>query len=746
MGGRGHAVRGDGAVLDLTAETAKIDGLRSEVDRLNADSARIRAQMDQQASGFDGAELDAAPARVQPFELDDVADAAASRMPSEPLARLPQPPSPEAMTIAPRLREDAASGKRGLVKVEALAQELGVSTETLREALTHMVDEGRLTTRRKDGEFMYRPTPPPPRERKATSLLQWIADKGGIEDRGGDVRSMGGDRWHLHDKPVKIKVKGKGGKIRERLQERVPGRSPLIRDISGLGQASMIGGIDRFRPNAPDNLFAAAISDGYFPELRAATDMNFNGDIAIEKPDLALFYQAISDELAGNPRWSVDTRRGYDALTQADRYWQQEDPFALSGDEPFAPEEILPPSGLNELGLILSFDGLTVDDIDPDILRLTDDLHATDPSEPSWSRAFEMAQLKFADGVRWEAFDQTGDMDYVEYDYDIDPFDPANWPDEPGRSGGAAAQDRRGSTGGPADAGQSGARGGAAGSQRAATTASPPLAELPEAALTEFLDPEGPAAKAQLESLVHDAKAEAGIVAREDVGNGSWVRITNTEQGVEIDYNVQGWAGGSAGTGLTEADAITMALRRLQSNPADSVQTPRILKDTAKLRNFLEARQAEVGVTETVTPQARYDAINAEFNRWETGTFQPAREAFHRGEFGDVEFANLQAERKAMLKAIDDAEAAVKAAPKLDSGAAIDPAIAERQRQQAQLGAEAPMRARAEQDGMMGSPLFDAVDQPQFRLDAEGDPVALRDLMDGFDREAAELKNARDCL
>lgn len=97
---------------------------------------------------------------------------------------------------------------------------------------------------------------------------------------------------------------------------------------------------------------------------------------------------------------------------------------------------------------------------------------------------------------------------------------------------------------------------------------------------------------------------------------------------------------------------------------------------------------------------------------------------------------------KAQLDSLDHDARAV-----LDHGAATDPAIAERQRQQAQLGAEAPMRARSEQDGTMGSPLFDAADAPEFRLDAEGDKgTTLRDMLDGFDAEEAELKNARDCL
>ena len=76
----------------------------------------------------------------------------------------------------------------------------------------------------------------------------------------------------------------------------------------------------------------------------------------------------------------------------------------------------------------------------------------------------------------------------------------------------------------------------------------------------------------------------------------------------------------------------------------------------------------------------------------------------------------------------------------------IDPAIAERQAQQAQLKAASPMQAKVDQESTMGSPLFDAVDQPTFRLDDEGDPVAPADLLAEIDAEDAMIKNIKDCL
>lgn len=76
----------------------------------------------------------------------------------------------------------------------------------------------------------------------------------------------------------------------------------------------------------------------------------------------------------------------------------------------------------------------------------------------------------------------------------------------------------------------------------------------------------------------------------------------------------------------------------------------------------------------------------------------------------------------------------------------IDPAIAERQAQQAALKAKSPMQAKVDQESTIGSPLFDAVDQYGFRLDAEGDVINPADLLAELDADAAVLKTIKDCL
>lgn len=81
-----------------------------------------------------------------------------------------------------------------------------------------------------------------------------------------------------------------------------------------------------------------------------------------------------------------------------------------------------------------------------------------------------------------------------------------------------------------------------------------------------------------------------------------------------------------------------------------------------------------------------------------------------------------------------------------DLRAMVDPAIAERKAQQAALKANSPMQAKVDQDSTIGSPLFDAVDQYGFRLDAEGDAINPADLLAELDAEAAVIKTIKDCL
>ncbi|WP_375272038.1 acetyltransferase [Sphingomonas sp.] len=97
------------------------------------------------------------------------------------------------------------------------------------------------------------------------SLVEWIAKNGGIEDKGGDLASMGAADWH----------RGK------------PGRRKLIRPHADAGQGSMLGGTGQQNANTPDELAYRAMEAGYFP--------------AGARPDIGDLMAAIDAELRGSP-------------------------------------------------------------------------------------------------------------------------------------------------------------------------------------------------------------------------------------------------------------------------------------------------------------------------------------------------------------------------------------------------------------------------------------------------------------
>ncbi|MFN3991236.1 MAG: hypothetical protein ACK4IS_13370 [Erythrobacter sp.] len=74
-----------------------------------------------------------------------------------------------------------------------------------------------------------------------------------------------------------------------------------------------------------------------------------------------------------------------------------------------------------------------------------------------------------------------------------------------------------------------------------------------------------------------------------------------------------------------------------------------------------------------------------------------------------------------------------------------NPNIAARQRQEAQLGAAAPMRAGVDQDGTMGLGLFDAADQ-QTLFTIDGAERTLGDMLNEADSNRAAIAAARACL
>lgn len=106
------------------------------------------------------------------------------------------------------------------------------------------------------------------------SLVEWIVQRGGINDLGGDLRAIGLADWH----------------------KQRPFRRKAIRDFD---PAAAMGGISGAGDYGHDSTLRAAIEAGFFPEL-AGQD---TGTL-----DTQILVNAISDELAGSPRYASDPK------------------------------------------------------------------------------------------------------------------------------------------------------------------------------------------------------------------------------------------------------------------------------------------------------------------------------------------------------------------------------------------------------------------------------------------------------
>lgn len=107
------------------------------------------------------------------------------------------------------------------------------------------------------------------------SLAEFIAKRGGIEDAGGDLASMGADKWHI-------------GK---------PGRRKLIKAFD-KNQGSMLA-TDGPRDTQIERVFQAAIDAGYFPELEGVDRAT-----AADALDNNTLLDALGAELGGTKRFA----------------------------------------------------------------------------------------------------------------------------------------------------------------------------------------------------------------------------------------------------------------------------------------------------------------------------------------------------------------------------------------------------------------------------------------------------------
>jgi hypothetical protein len=547
MGGSGVAVRGGApTVADSVPEFAR-GQLQSEIDALHAENARIRAELEQ---GSDTAKITEALDQ-EPVALD-MPQAEVELPPLRRAGEVAAEPSrapAEVQALLPRLRDMVDDRARQLNDMESLATDLGASEQEVRQAMLELVRTkgGGVAMRRADGAFIRRG---PPVARAAPTgpedVLDFIARNGGIRDDEGNGLGLKGlsrrEQSEIISPEAKRRLRDKRATGSRNWQRMTRRNGPLLRhegqsvDRIGemLDEAGYLHGAAGGRPTTVEVLD--------FIEQRIADGKSrFTREDTVAAPELDSGLPDRGEAISVYGEWIAD---------EAERVF-----------------------------------GIDRHELDSEFLDYAAGLKH-DLGLPE-GEAFMRAVNDFADGVRWDAVEEAGGLRYEDVDYDW-PFDNSRPGSETLPTEGDLARFE------PVGSDEATGDGGGRTAGEGAGAPEPVnLADLPQAEATRFLDPDGTDAKAQADSLLHDARAV------------------------------------------------------------------------------------------------------------------------------------------------------------LDAGEANDPAIASRQKQEAQLRADAPMRGANRtgqaQDGTMGMALFDAADQPEFRLDVEGEGRTLRDMLDEFDAEAAEIKAARDC-
>jgi hypothetical protein len=755
-------------VIDWAARKMGGGGDRAAVRSGEPDggaSARIEAELETLRSEREALLQDAgAPVREDigtedaPLAVDEIAD----DIPAVREEFLPQDTMDEAVRDAlPSLRAVVATKGRSINAIDDIADELGLDPAQVRRGLTELALRG-------------------------------------------DLSAMGGGEWHKA-KPFR--------------------RSLVAREGEGI---------------APDEALDRAIEQGFFPELEGVPQ-----DTYADLHDVALLYEALGAELAGNPRQRGDLLAGESAGERFDADHPDYQPIVT-----FVQDE------LQQLGFDpYELPSEWVDDLAGEVFRRPPGLSEQDTV---FYGLHAMAERNAAD-----AFAETGDLDYepIGYDEFAALLDDADY-----RAAAEAGQRRA------ADAEL--AREGAADGGRAGEGAGAPQplesGPLEAARYADYDNPAGEAAKAQKDSLAHDMRTQ--IIRREDLADIEAIILPNKRkdwQGVpdaeaEAGQLVSGewvmrWGVADKGAGqatpfghsaryptregalaqaLTyiamatksartkewaEAEAARLDAAREAATKAGADAGPvapnvsggmsaqamyaeiRRLPDTEESEDLLAQMRASLWEVAQVKGD---DEVQAVINRWDEARdmwdaqFDAARTADAearnaKSKADNAAYARLIAERVNAAKGSFQLHNAVRKrinvygpgtvrerggqleviegrnwigipaveleqiarsmgirlgddAPTLDKGAAVDPAIASRQAEEARLLAEAPMRGENKtgeaQDGTMGLGLFDAADQPQFRLDTEGEAQSLPDLIADIEADEAELGAIRDCL
>jgi hypothetical protein len=689
--------------------------LDDELERIEAERARLDAEDAAEVTPIgDLIEAEMTPIGRGPAEKFIPEDFDAPSRPLEPIARLAEAPPVEILAIMPQLRAIVRSRETSLNEPAKLAKALGVDEGQLRQGLTALA-LNREIRQNKKGQFMRLP-----RDNGPVDMLKFIGRAGGLTEDGlapGARDIIGGSQGH---------ALGKNGRDYNRLF--IPGSGPLVR--KGGSSIDAMG----------EKLHEA----GYF------------GDPQGPRPTEAQVLEAIDL-----------------AATQGKKIY---------------------PFGMTPEGRPVNSRDPWIDEFDRADMQRAFEREADDRGYALDDAAFEAAARLYYEGDYENIGAAIVDMINREIEADMaakyyelgDAFD-----EERAAQFIAGAQEDgfildEGFNGPTILAGDTGAvgtpRGNVVGqfAQEAPTELNPEIYRA-------FDDPvEGAGAAAQIASMEHDLRAgvqrnDFELLPDSDTRgqgvqyHGARNELPDLSEGYYNPANIYGGfetfyttdaidiAGGyrrKSGDGLIYRIEEVSAVERFDMEQQQSVEFWHDLIPSTKADVGLEAMALEqlIGAKGSANLREIMDEIRDE-SRNEGIQIDEVQEIFdgiifnlqQRGYRAMTHIGGLKTDRAhhnvtIYFNAPNDLRLVPLKASEPVKEAIIDPGIAERQAQQAALKAASPMQAKVDQESTIGSPLFDAVDQYGFRLDAEGDVINPADLLAEIEADRQFFKTVKDCL
>lgn len=419
------------------------------------------------------------------------------------------------------------------------------------------------------------------------------------------------------------------------------------------------------------------------------------------------------------------------SLRSGQRVWSSNDAMGAGRDPDFAALEDFYGPEPDDLAPAIDDWGRTPEEVAADASRWAELDEAWDALDPAELEDFAGRRL---DELLDDALREAEDATYDQFGYSTISAAEAE------AAGRADGGDGRTADAANPDEGATGAGNGS--DSVAGRSAGPALDTLAPEQRTQFLDPDAEAARQQADSLDHDFRAQMEGAQDDSIGPfgpvftdvdpRNWLSVVNRLRAAGTGEVREALSHPSVGPIDVAWGSSAAGLRHIAEKHPEVVDNLPTIIGQMSIASRSENRVRLESSDHTAVVRLDWDGQE---KTWLLTTFR--KDASPAAEDGRVAGSARDGSPDAEAEPdISDLRAV--------ANPAADPALAGRQRQEAQLGAAAPMRTLTPQQTTNGFGLFGAADG--VRLDADGELRPVADLLDELDSEAADLKAIRDCL